>query len=93
MPLIKVAKKPEETAPAAPVVAAPAPVDQPAPVAVKKSLQPRDMSAEQKRIQRSGLYQAALHSIGVTQYGGGSFANYLTKVREAAEAGLLFVNE
>jgi len=58
----------------------------------------RDIAREEqnvlkdKCIRRSGLFQAALQSVGVTQYSTGqTLADYLKVVRQAAEDGLRFV--
>jgi hypothetical protein len=46
------------------------------------------------RIRRSGVWQAALQSVGVLQYNlDGSLEGFLAVVEKAAQAGLAFVNK
>jgi hypothetical protein len=50
--------------------------------------------AKDRRISRSGLYQACLQSVGLLQLNvGNDLKSYLDIVKQAAEEGLKFVNE
>lgn len=51
------------------------------------------VEAKDRRISRQGLYQAALQSVGVLQFGGRTFEEYLAQVRRVADEGLKYVNE
>jgi hypothetical protein len=65
----------------------------PAPIRAGVKLQPDSLDAKSRQIQRQGAFQAALQSVGVVQYGGKSFDDYLNRVREAANAELKYINE
>lgn len=91
MPLVKKATTP---APAATEAAAPATAPLAASIPAKNAeLQPKDLDRKSREIQRQGAFQAALQSTGVMQHGGKTFADYLARVREAANAELLYINE
>jgi len=60
---------------------------------VLEKLQPDSLDAKSRQIQRQGAFQAALQSVGVVQYGGKSFDDYLNRVREAANSELKYINE
>ena len=98
MPLVKKAAQPapaaEASATKAVEVAATLTAQASAP-AVQKSadLQPKDLDRKSREIQRQGAFQAALQSVGVVQHGGKSFQDYLARVREAANAELVYINE
>jgi hypothetical protein len=95
MPLVKNAQKPAAT----PATEAPAQAAAPqthAPKAAAKesrNIQPATLDAKSRQIQRQGAFQAALQSVGVVQHGGKTFADYLARVREAADAELGYINE
>ena len=93
MPLLKSAKTPET--PAAPATTAPAPVASAPAIAEAKptdvSAKLRKLDEKDRKILLQGQYQAALHSVGVVQHGGKSFADYLNRVEEAANAGVAYV--
>lgn len=95
MPLVKKAATPAPEAPATSVPASTTPtVKVPEPVAQKSvDLQPKDLDRKSREIQRQGAFQAALQSVGVVQHGGKSFQDYLARVREAANAELVYINE
>lgn len=96
MPLVKKASQPAPAADAplakAADVAEKLTAQASAPVA-SKDLQPKDLDRKSREIQRQGAFQAALQSVGVVQHGGKSFADYLARVREAANAELVYINE
>ena len=97
MPLVKRAAQPAPEAPVAKAaeVAATLTAQASAPVAHNETvqLQPKDLDRKSREIQRQGAFQAALQSVGVVQHGGKSFADYLARVREAANAELVYINE
>ena len=55
------------------------------------SLQPSDMKPEQKRIQRSGIWQAVVQSNALVQYAP-TLDAFLDLVDKAADRGLQYVN-
>lgn len=55
------------------------------------SLQPGDMKPEQKRIQRSGIWQAVVQSNALVQYAP-TLDAFLDLVDKAADRGLQYVN-
>lgn len=54
-------------------------------------LQPRDMEPKEKRIQRSGIWQAVVQSHALVQYAP-TLDAYLELVDKAADRGLQYVN-
>lgn len=60
-------------------------------VAPAGSLQPSDMKPEQKRIQRSGIWQAVVQSNALVQYAP-TLDAFLDLVDRAADRGLQYVN-
>jgi hypothetical protein len=57
-----------------------------------RNLQPTDMRDEQRRIQRSGIWQAAIQSQALMQYAP-TIEEYFVLLRKAADEGLRYVNE
>ena len=55
------------------------------------ALQPRDMEPKEKRIQRSGIWQAVVQSHALVQYAP-TLDAYLELVDKAADRGLQYVN-
>lgn len=55
------------------------------------SLQPSDMKPEQKRIQRSGIFQAVVQSNALVQYAP-TLDSYLELVEKVSDRGLQYVN-
>lgn len=70
-------------------------VDLPAPTAVhttNTNNQPNNMSAEQRRIQRSGIVQAVIQSSALMQYSP-TEEEYMTRVLAVSDQLLRYVNE